>query len=251
MAVVSVEVEGPVRRIRLTRPEKRNALNPPMIQGLLDAFLDPPADNERVALLEAEGTVFCAGMDLRERDSSAEGIRPFERMLHALETYPLPVVAAVQGDAIAGGNELALHCDLVIASTAARFGMSVAQLGLAPSWFLCKKLQEVAGPVATRRILLLGDPLPAREIFDLGIISHLAEPDQFRGEVDRVVARLSDNGPLALKAIKAVLVRQMTFRDDIDHDDLDETLGKVRTSADAREGIAAFLERRKPDFRGQ
>ena len=213
--------------------------------------LDPPADHERVALLEADGTVFCAGMDLRERDGSAEGIRPFERMLHALENYPLPVVAAVQGDAIAGGNELALHCDLVIASTAARFGMSVAQLGLAPSWFLCKKLQEVAGPVATRRILLLGDPLPAREIFDLGIISHLAEPDQFQSEVDRVIARLSANGPLALKAIKAVLVRQMTYRDDIDHEDLDETLGKVRTSADAREGIAAFLERRKPEFRGE
>ena len=251
MSVVSVEVEGAVRRIRLTRPEKRNALNPAMISGLLDAFLEPPQDHERAALLEADGTVFCAGLDLRERDNSAEGVKPFERMLHALETYPLPVVAAVQGDAIAGGNELALHCDLVIASTAARFGMSVAQLGLAPSWFLCKKLQEVAGPVATRRILMLGDPLPAQEVFDLGIISHIAEPDQFQGEVDRITTRLAANGPLALRAIKAVLVRQMTFRDTIDHDDLDEMLGKVRTSADAREGIAAFLERRKPDFRGQ
>ncbi|MDB5395236.1 MAG: enoyl-CoA hydratase/isomerase family protein [Rhodospirillales bacterium] len=68
----------------------------------------------------------------------------------------------VQGDAIAGGNELALHCDLVVASSAARFGMSLAQIGLAASWFLVRKLLEVAGPVITRRILLLGDPLPLR-----------------------------------------------------------------------------------------
>ena len=78
-----------------------------------------------------------------------------------METYPLPVVAIVHGHAIAGGNELALHCDFVVASSAANFGMSLAQIGLAPTWFLAKKLMEVAGPVATREILLLGDPLPA------------------------------------------------------------------------------------------
>ena len=78
------------------------------------------------------------------------GASPIEAMLHAIEVYPLPVVAVVQGDAIAGGNELALHCDLVVASKAARFGMSLAQIGLAPSWFLAKKLLEVAGPVTTR-----------------------------------------------------------------------------------------------------
>lgn len=248
MAVVQVVAEGSVRRVRLTRPEKRNALNPEMIALLADAFMTGPSAGERLAVIEAEGTVFSAGLDLRERDNSAGGVKPFERMLHALETYPLPVVAAVQGDAIAGGNELALHCDLVVASTKARFGMSVAQIGLAPSWFLCKKLQEVAGPVATRRILMLGDPLPAQEIFDLGIISHIAEPDAFEATVEAIVSRLAANAPLALKAIKAVLVRQMTYRDEIDHEDLDELLGKVRESEDAREGIAAFLERRKPNF---
>ena len=203
---------------------------------------------ERVALIEAAGTVFCAGLDLRERDNSAEGIKPLEAMLHAIETYPLPVVAAVQGDAIAGGNELAMHCDLVVASTTARFGMSVAQIGLAPSWFLCKKLLEIAGPVATRRILMLGDPLPAQEIYDLGLISHIAAPDVCAGNVDAILSRIGANAPLALKAIKAVLVRQMTFRDTIDHKDLDEILGRVRTSKDAEEGIAAFMQRRKPNF---
>ena len=80
-------------------------------------------------------------------------------------------MAVVQGAAIAGGNELALHCDLVVASTEARFGMSLAQVGLAPSWFLTKKLLDVGGPVATREILLLGDPVPAPRMADLGLIA--------------------------------------------------------------------------------
>ena len=102
-------------------------------------------------MIRAEGPVFCAGLDLRERSGGRGGSAAIEAMLHAIELYPLPVVAVVQGDAIAGGNELALHCDLVVASETARFGMSLAQIGLAPSWFLAKKLMEVAGPVAPAR----------------------------------------------------------------------------------------------------
>lgn len=251
MSVVEIAQRGGARTVRLNRAEKRNAINPEMIGLLHEAFSRPPPDDERVTVIEAAGSVFSAGLDLRERDGSAAGIKPFEEMLHAIETYPLPVVAAVQGAAIAGGNELALHCDLVVASQAAKFGMSPSQIGLAPSWFLCKKLQEVAGPVATRRILLLGDPLSAQEIYDLGIISHIAEPDELAATVEKIVDRLVANAPLSLKAIKAVLVRQMTFRDAIPHDDLDAELGRVRESEDAREGIAAVLERRKPNFRSR
>ena len=248
MAVAEFKIEGAVRHVRLTRPEKRNALNPEMISILTEAFTTPPKPGERLVLVEAEGTVFSAGIDLRERDGTASGIKPFEEMLHAMETYPLPVIGKVQGAAIAGGNELALQCDLVVASKTAKFGMSPAQLGLAPSWFLCKKLQEVAGPVATRRILFLGDPLSAEEFYELGIISHLAEPDELDAVTQKIVDRIAANAPMALKAIKSVLVRQMEFRDGIQHDDLDKVLGTVRESEDAREGIAAFLEKRKPNF---
>ncbi|MCA8930671.1 MAG: enoyl-CoA hydratase/isomerase family protein, partial [Alphaproteobacteria bacterium] len=176
-----------MRRILLNRAEKRNALNPEMIERLHAAFSAEPEPGERLALVEAAGPSFCAGIDLRERDGRAEGIKPFEAMLHAMETYPLPIVGVVQGPAIAGGNELALHCDLVIASTAARFGMSVAQIGLAPSWFLCKKLMEVAGPVATRRILMLGEPLTAAEFHQLGLISHIAAPDELADKAQAIV----------------------------------------------------------------
>jgi enoyl-CoA hydratase/carnithine racemase len=249
MAKVDWKIDGAVRRMRLNRPEKRNALDAEMLELLAAAFEAPPRPEERAAVITAAGPVFCAGLDLRAR--SEMGASPIERMLHAVETYPLPVVAVVQGDAIAGGNELALHCDLVIASSAARFGMSLAQIGLVPSWFLAKKLLEVAGPVATRKILFLGDPLPARRLHELGIIADIVEPDALPAAAEAVLARLVANAPLSLKAMKQLLLREMKFRDDIAHGDIDRFLAEVRQSADAKEGMAARLERRPARFQGR
>src|SRR5947208_2858112 len=110
-----------------------------MIARLEEIFSRPPEASERLAVIRAAGPVFCAGLDLSDHAVDTD---PIEGMLHKVETYPLPVVGIVQGDAIAGGNELALHCDIVVASTKARFGMSLAQIGLVPSWFLIKKLLE-------------------------------------------------------------------------------------------------------------
>jgi enoyl-CoA hydratase/carnithine racemase len=163
----------------------------------------------------------------------------------------LPVVAVVQGDAIAGGNELAMHCDFVVASTAASFGMSLAQIGLAPTWFLAKKLLEVAGPVATREILLLGDPLPAARMHELGIIARAAEPGALEVTASAIIDRLAANAPLSLRAMKALLVREMKFRDNIAHDDVDTLIEAARRSADAKEGIAARLEKRQTVFTGR
>ena len=249
-AKVKTTVDGVVRTVTLNRPEKRNALDREMLGGLEAAF-SPPATEERLAVVRAVGGVFCAGLDLKERSARPLGTSPIEAVLHRIEHHPLPVVAVVQGDAIAGGNELALHCDLVIASTTARFGMSLAQIGLAPSWFLAKKLLEVAGPVTTRRILLLGDPLPAQRLYDLGIVSHIADPEDLDDVAEAVIARLADNAPLSVRAMKALLLREMAFRDSIPHAELDRLVEEVRTSQDAREGMAARLGRRKPSFTGR
>ena len=251
MAKVTWGVDGAVRTVLLDRPDKRNALDAEMIAELQAAFTRPPAAEERLAVVRAAGPVFCAGLDMKERSAKPMGASPIEAMLHAIEVYPLPVVAIVQGDAIAGGNELALHCDLVVASKSARFGMSLAQIGLAPSWFLAKKLLEVAGPVTTRRILLLGDPLPAERLYDLGVISHIAEPGELEAVAASVIQRLSENAPLSLKAMKALIVREMAFRDRIEHADVDRLVEEVRRSGDAQEGIAARLARRKPSFKGR
>jgi enoyl-CoA hydratase/carnithine racemase len=244
MAKVEWKVEGAVRHVLLNRAEKRNALDGEMMDQLKRVFTTPPAAEERVAVIRAAGPVFCAGLDLKERAARPQGESAIEGMLHAIELYPLPVVGVVQGDAIAGG-------DLVVASTAARFGMSLAQIGLAPSWFLAKKLLEVAGPVTSRRILLLGDPLPAQRLYDLGVISHVAEPGELESVAESVVQRLADNAPLSLRAMKALIVREMAFRDQIKHEDVDGLVEQVRMSQDAQEGMAARLARRKADFKGR
>jgi enoyl-CoA hydratase/carnithine racemase len=250
---VLVEAHGAVRTVTLNRPEKRNALDSDMLNGLAAAFRAQPAAAERVLVLRANGPVFCAGLDLRERlgEGATGSASPIEHVLELVEHYPLPVVAIVQGDAIAGGNELALHCDFVVASTKASFGMSLAQIGLAPTWFLAKKLLEVAGPVATREVLLIGDPIPAARMAELGIIARAVPPDELEAAANAIIERLAANAPLSLRAMKALLVREMAFRDQIAHEDIDRMVDLARKSADSREGIAARLEKRAPRFEGR
>src|SRR3982751_5153152 len=192
MSKVIIEKNGPVKTVWMNRPEKRNALDIELIGNMIDALGAPIAADDRVVVIRGKGDVFCAGLDMAERSKTAGAGKAsgIEVMLRAIELCPLPVVAVVQGAAIAGGNELALHCDLVVASSAARFGMSLAQVGLAPSWFLTKKLLEVGGPVLTREILLLGDPLPAQRMADLGLIARCATPEELEVAASAIIDRL-------------------------------------------------------------
>lgn len=248
---VDIVEQGAVRTVTLNRGAKRNALNRTLIEGLEAAFGAEPGAAERVTVLRSNGPSFCAGLDLRERREGTLDSSAFERVLDAMEHYPLPIVARVQGDAIAGGNELALHCDFVVASTSASFGMSLAKIGLAPTWFLCKKLLEVAGPVTTREILLLGEPLPATRMHQLGVIARVAAPHELDSEVAKITQRLSRNAPLSLRAMKALIVREMQFRSGIEHGDVDEMVRIAGRSDDAKEGMVAILEGRQADFRGR
>lgn len=250
---VRVAIDGAVRTVTLCRPEKRNALDAAMLSGLADAFAGEPGPDERVAVLRAEGPVFCAGLDLAERRESGTpaGESPIEDVLAAVDAWPLPVVAVVQGDAIAGGNELALHCDLVVASTRASFGMSLAQIGLAPTWYLAGKLLDVGGPVLARELLLLGDPIPASRLAALGVIARAVPPHELEATAGGFIERLAKNAPLSLRAIKAVIRRGIDVRQGIAHDDIDAPVDAARHSDDAREGIAARLERRAPRFEGR
>ncbi len=253
MSKIIIEQSGAVKTIWMNRPEKRNALDRNMRDELTDALRSPVALDDRVIVIRGKGAVFCAGLDMAERRATAETgeASGIEDMLRAIELCPLPVVAVVHGDAIAGGNELALHCDLVVASEKARFGMSLAQVGLAPNWFLAKKLMEVLGPVTTREMLLLGDPLPAARLHALGLIARCVPADQLETEAARVIDRLSANAPLSLKAMKATTVRQLEFRNDIPHEDVDALVRAALSSEDAREGMLARLEKRAARFQGK
>ena len=253
MSKVIVEKNGPVRTIWMSRPEKKNALDSEMLNEMIEALQAPVAPEDRVVVIRGKGDVFCAGLDMAERSKTAGAGKAsgIEIMLRAIELCPVPVVAIVQGDAIAGGNELALHCDLVVASQKARFGMSLAQVGLAPNWFLAKKLMEVLGPVTTREMLLLGDPLPSIKLHSLGLIARCVPADQLEAEAEKVISRIAANAPLSLKAMKALTVRQLEFRDGLKHDDVDKLVTAAMQSQDAQEGMKARLEKRTAKFQGK
>jgi hypothetical protein len=191
-------VEGAVRTVLLNRPDKRNALDTEMIAELQAAFTKPPAAEERVAVVRAAGSVFCAGLDMKERSERPQGASPIEAMLLAIEVYPLPVVAVVQGDAIAGGNELAMHCDLVVARQSPRASACRSPRSAwrpAGSWPRSSwrwrprspRAHPAAGRSAARRSASMS----------LGAISHIAEPGRSRGAcAGAVIERLADNAPL-------------------------------------------------------
>jgi enoyl-CoA hydratase/carnithine racemase len=252
MQTIEVEQTGSVKTIWMNRPEKRNALDAAMLDRLAEALQAPVAPQDRVVVIRGRGPSFCSGLDMKQRRESigTGGASGIEVMLRAIELCPLPVVAVVQGDAIAGGNELALHCDMVVASDTARFGMSLSRVGLAPNWFLAKKLMEILGPVTTREMLLLGEPLPATRLHALGLIARCVPADALETEVDKIVGRLAANAPLSLKAMKATTVRMLEFRDTIPHADVDALIEAALKSADAREGMLARLEKRRAAFKG-
>ena len=251
MSLLRIEHFGAVRRITLARPEKRNAINPEMMAELLEAFQTQPAPAERVTVIAAQGSVFCAGLQLSTAGVEQAEAQRIEMMFAAVQNYPLPVVAQVQGAASAGGCELALHCDFIVANETAKFAMPLAQIGVSVTWFLAKKLIEFAGPATTREFLLLGDPLSATRLHELGVVTRVCAPQDLEATVKTLTDRLGANAPMSLRTMKKLLVAQMSFLMDTEHAEIDREVAAVYASADALEGVAAKVERRQPTFVGR
>ncbi len=157
----------------------------------------------------------------------------------------------IHGDALAGGCELALHCDLRVAAEAARLGMPLARIGLVVPFPLGQKLVEILGPAHTRGLLFTGRPIDARRAWEIGMV-HQVVPQAEVEEATYTLARsIAANAPLSLQGMKAVLLRSVSAREGIPHDDLDDLANRARKSADASEGRRAMLEKRRPSFRGE
>lgn len=245
-----------IATITLNRPERRNALNKVVLDGLRRYFdeLDRNAA-VRAVIIRGAGQAFCSGMDLKELSQrQRETVDPesgVTEVLQRIEASRHPTIAMIQGAAFAGGCELALHCDLRIAADVARFAMPLARIGLVVPFPLGQKLVEIVGPAFTREILLTGRPVDARRAYEMGML-HAVVPAAALEQATYDTARtIAENAPLSLAGMKAMIGRAVSLRERLDHKDLDELARRARASSDAREGVRAMLEKRKPAFRGE
>src|SRR5262247_2539565 len=189
--------------VTLNRPHKRNALNASTIAQLRDAFERVADDPDvRVVVVRANGPAFCAGLDLREmaaqREAGEADLGGLEKVLEDLEACPQPTIAAVQGDAVAGGCELALHCDLRVAADTARFSMPLARIGLAVPVTLTWKLVDSIGAAKTNELLFTGEAVGAETAAHLGLANRVVPADELDSAVGSLARQIVANAPLSV-----------------------------------------------------
>jgi enoyl-CoA hydratase/carnithine racemase len=252
---ILTEIVDGVATVTLNRPEKRNAMSSALLRGLRTAFdeLDDDA-RVRVVVVRGAGRAFCAGMDLREmgeRRGAADPENGVTEILQRVERSRHPTIAMVHGDAIAGGCELALHCDLRIAAEPARLGMPLVRIGLLVPFPLLQKLVEIIGSAGTRELLFIGKPVTALQALEMGMVHQVVPAAEIESATMALARTIAGHAPLSLTGIKAGLLRAVSLRDQVDHRDIDELARQAHQSADAAEGRQALLEKRPPVFRGK
>ena len=251
-AEVFTEVESGVLIVTINRPEAKNAMNKAAAEAISAAMDRLEAEDDlRVAILTGAGGTFCSGMDLkgflRGESPSVPG-RGFGGL--SQWTPKKPVIAAVDGYALAGGMELALSCDLIVANVNSKFGIPEAKRGLAAAAGGLIKLPRQIPPRIAMELALTGDFIDAQRAYELGFINRIVEGPAIDGARE-LAARIAENGPLALIASKAIVRDSHEWTEAEMWDKQAAYIGPVFTSSDAREGAAAFAEKRKPNWQGK
>jgi methylglutaconyl-CoA hydratase len=253
---ILAERDGPIGRVWLNRPEVRNAFNAVMIGELRDA-LRALADDEavRVIVISGRGTSFCAGADLAwMRDivhfSKEQNMRESLDLAECLyDVYAVrkPTIARVNGPAIGGGTGFVCACDLAVASTEARFGLSEVKIGVVPAAISPYVLRRI-GESRARQYFLTGERFDARRAQEIGLVNLAVAPAELDRKVEELVSSLLSSGPEALAKAKELLTRVpgMDFAEAKRY--TAEMIAGLRMSAEAQEGMAAFLDKRKPKW---
>lgn len=248
-----VERSGAVLIARLNRPEARNALNGNLIRGIGQAVLDAEADPgiRAIVLIGTGDRAFCAGMDLRAfAEGEAFGADPATEAYGRLSKgqVSVPVIGAANATAVGGGLELLLGCDLIVASSAAKFGFPEVKRGLFAAGGGTTVGTRIPLAIALE-LLLTGDFVSAARAYEVGLINAIAEPDQVLSTAVALAERIAANAPLGLAASKE-LARLALTDADAAQARLKTWQAKVFTSSDAKEGARAFAEKRTPQWQG-
>lgn len=267
MSDVLFEKQGDVAVVTFNRPQKKNAINPEMMVRLADAWTEFQGDDAlRVAVLTGNGDTFCAGADLgrliplltKARAPEDEWDRRllddptiFQRaILRRFELWK-PVIAAVNGAALAGGCEILQATDIRLAAPEASFGLPEPKRGIVPGGGSLVRLVRQIPYVRAMQILLTGDPLPAQTALEVGFVNEIVPREKLVERAFEIAARIAENGPLAVRKIKEVAIRSQGRPWDEAFQIEDEASREVMRSSDAREGPRAFMEKRKANFTGR
>ncbi len=248
----------------LDRPEARNAVSESMLSELGTALGDAAvAPDARVVLLTGEGPHFCAGADLGEFDDAAAGPggtrfeEAFEEVLRAIADHPVPVVAVIQGAALGAGCQLAVACDLAVAAADARLGIPSSRLGILINFENVQRLVHAIGPKRAGELLFTGRQISGQEAATWGLVNEAVPPERLAERVDELAQEIAEAAPLSVRGskrgIRVVLDKASVDRQTEGHrvTDFDMMAADAFGSDDLKEGVRAFREGRRPEFRGK
>jgi enoyl-CoA hydratase len=255
VSVVLVEREEPIAVVLLNRPEALNALNDEVMGALVDALVELDGDDAvRCIVLGGSERAFAAGADIGQMaEASAMEMYEARRIdrWDAIRRVRTPLVAAVSGFCLGGGNELAMACDLIVASETARFGQPETGLGIIPGAGGTQRLTRAVGKAKAMDVILSGRFLTAEEAERAGLVARVVAKEAWLEEAKAVARAIAEKGPIAQRLAKEAVNRahETTLETGLDYER--KVLYLAFASEDAREGLTAFTEKRKPEFRGR
>ena len=252
---VGYERRGSAAWLRLQRPEKMNAIDPEVLDGLTAGLVQAEVDGARTVVITGAGGVFCAGADLKHAMRGLDDLSGLERLLEdaealmrAIERHPTPVIAAVNGTAIAGGFELILACDIVIAAQDVLMSDGHAKYGLFPGGGSTARLPRIVGPSRAKHLLFTGRTATAAEMRELGVVTEVVAGDELETAVAELCERIARGSATSMARMKRVVGEGL----DLPLDEaltLELAVAKAHLrSADVAEGLAAFAQGRRPRF---
>ncbi|MDI6690493.1 MAG: enoyl-CoA hydratase-related protein [Candidatus Bathyarchaeota archaeon] len=255
--IIYEKSEG-IATLTLNRPEALNAFNKEVVEEVLQALEDIKADeNIRVAILTGTGEkAFSAGADikamkgmnaLKARELSLMG----EKLCNALENLEKPVIAAINGYALGGGLEVAMACDIRIASETARMGQTEINIGLIPGWGGTQRLPRLIGKTKAKELIFTGRIIDAKTAEQLGIVNMVVPTDKLKEAVREFALEIASKAPVAIKVAKSLIDKGSEISLDAAIALEREGFGVVASTEDLQEGVSAFIEKRKPTFKGK
>ncbi len=246
------EKEGKIAYVKMNRPEVLNALNSETFHELYDAFTNIEKDNEvRVVVITGEGKAFVAGADIAElakmsqleaREFSQLGQRVFDK----IENLDIPVIAAVNGFALGGGCEFAMSCDIRWASEKAKFGQPEVGLGVTPGFAGTQRLARICSPAIAKELIFTGNLIDAKKALEVGLVTNILSPESLLDEVKKLAEKIASQGPVAVKLAKQVINRGFDSNFATGSAYESEVFGLCFSHPESKEGLTAFLEKRKP-----